>query len=303
MNTGKDITYTIIIPHKDISQLLQRCLDSIPQREDVQVIVVDDNSDPEKVDFAHFPGLDRADVECYFTKDGKGAGYARNVGLKHARGKWLLFADADDFFHPNLLEILDRWKDSTRDIIYFETDSVYSDTFESVESRHTMHPSTMVREDMENDLNWIVLWGRMIRAELVRKHHILFEEVRWGNDVMFSTYCNYYAGRNVDICSDMLYCATIRENSLTTEILSVEHIMCRLDVAIRKEKFADRHHLTVKPLSGGISESFFHIGQMRQVGKKAHRKAKIHYLKHVCFPVLLRDFIAVVKFRIRHFLL
>lgn len=297
------IDYTIIIPHKDIPELLQRCLDSIPQRTDVQVIVVDDNSNPDKVDFANFPGLDRADVECYFTIEGKGAGYARNVGLKHARGKWLLFADADDFFHPNLLEILDPWKNSTRDIIYFETDSVDSDTLEPVESRLHLHPLTMVREELENSGEWVCPYGKMIRAELVLSHDVLFDEIRWSNDVMFSTYCSYYAGRNVDICSDMLYCATIRQNSLTTEILSVEHIMCRLDVSLRWEKYAYKHHLTVKPLSGGISESFFHVGQMRQLGKKAHRKAKNHYLKHVCFPVLLRDFIAVVKFRIRHSLL
>lgn len=49
--------YTIIIPHKNIPMLLQRMLDSIPQREDLQVIIVDDNSDPQAVDFRTFPGL------------------------------------------------------------------------------------------------------------------------------------------------------------------------------------------------------------------------------------------------------
>lgn len=49
------INFSIIIPHKDIPDLLQRCLDSIPIRDDVQVIVVDDDSDGNKVDFAHFP--------------------------------------------------------------------------------------------------------------------------------------------------------------------------------------------------------------------------------------------------------
>lgn len=42
--------YSIIIPHYNIPELLQRCLDSIPERDDVQVIVVDDNSDSSKVD-------------------------------------------------------------------------------------------------------------------------------------------------------------------------------------------------------------------------------------------------------------
>ena len=57
------INYSIIIPHKNIPNLLQRCLDSIPNREDVQIIVVDDNSDPNIVDFDKFPGLNRSNVE------------------------------------------------------------------------------------------------------------------------------------------------------------------------------------------------------------------------------------------------
>ena len=48
---------------------MQRCLDSIPPRDDVQIIVADDDSSPDVVDFAHFPGSDRADVEILFTKE------------------------------------------------------------------------------------------------------------------------------------------------------------------------------------------------------------------------------------------
>lgn len=94
----EEIVYSIIIPHKNIPDLLRRCLDSIPQRPDIQIIVVDDNSCSDKVDFAHFPGREREGVEIVYTREGLGAGYARNVGLRHAKGRWLLFADADDYF-------------------------------------------------------------------------------------------------------------------------------------------------------------------------------------------------------------
>ena len=42
--TSVSPTFSIIIPHKDIPDLLMRCLRSIPVSEDIQVIVVDDNS-------------------------------------------------------------------------------------------------------------------------------------------------------------------------------------------------------------------------------------------------------------------
>ena len=74
-------TYTIIIPHKNIPLLLQRCLDSIPLRQDIQVVIVDDNSSPAVVDFDNFPGSERKDTEIIHTSESKGAGYVRNCGL------------------------------------------------------------------------------------------------------------------------------------------------------------------------------------------------------------------------------
>lgn len=93
------INYTIIIPHKNIPDLLERCLHTIPTRDDLEVIIIDDNSDSDKVNFGDFPGTDRPDTTIIFDKSGKGAGHARNLGVEKARGEKLIFADADDYFN------------------------------------------------------------------------------------------------------------------------------------------------------------------------------------------------------------
>jgi hypothetical protein len=36
------------------------------------------------------------------------------------KGKWLVFADADDFFTPCFSEALDKYKDDENDIIYLQ---------------------------------------------------------------------------------------------------------------------------------------------------------------------------------------
>ncbi len=41
--------FSVIISHKNRPKMLQRCLDSIPRRDDVQIKVVDDKSDPKQV--------------------------------------------------------------------------------------------------------------------------------------------------------------------------------------------------------------------------------------------------------------
>ena len=52
-------SFSIIIPHKDIPNLLMRCLRSIPVSEDIQVIVVDDNSADADTYLDRYPELSR----------------------------------------------------------------------------------------------------------------------------------------------------------------------------------------------------------------------------------------------------
>lgn len=285
-----NINYTIIIPHKDIPQLLQRCLASIPQREDLQIIVVDDNSDPTKVDFAHFPGLDCFDVECYFTKEGKGGGYARNVGLKHARGKWLLFADADDFFHDNLLDSLDKWKDSERDIIYFGCDSVMSDTLEPTSSR-IYDIRALSRENLFLP-DWYVPWGKMLRSDLINGHHILFDEVKYANDVMFSCLCEHYAGENIDKCNSLIYCSTVRADSLVY-CNEPDNLITRFRVLISVNKRIRRWNLKCR-----YKDTFSYLNH-ENVDKGDYLRMLTYYLIHECFHVLFRDFVIVAKFHLK----
>ena len=75
-----DLNFSIIIPHYNIPKLLQRCLDSIPQRPDLEVIVVDDNSSPDIVDFNHFPGSDRSDVKLILDKKGEAVAMPATLG-------------------------------------------------------------------------------------------------------------------------------------------------------------------------------------------------------------------------------
>lgn len=90
--------FTIIVPHYNTPQLLERCIASIPGREDVQIIVVDDCSFDTSELCETFEKLKlRHNFELYRTPQGGSAGRARNIGLDHAKGKWLIFADADDF--------------------------------------------------------------------------------------------------------------------------------------------------------------------------------------------------------------
>lgn len=235
-------TFTVIIPHKNTPKFLQRCLDSIPQRDDLEVIAVDDDSDPAIVDFDHFPGKERKDTTVIFDKSGKGAGHARNVGLEHAKGKWLLFADADDYFYPDAFYELDKFKDSDYDIVYFYCDSRDGVTGEIIPDR-----VPEVKQGIENkDYNLLryrsfTAWGKYIRKDFVINHHLAFDEVVASNDVMFSAMVGFYA-QKITTISTPLYCCIRNEGSLVYSP-DINKIKSRIIVASRLNDFLYQHGL------------------------------------------------------------
>lgn len=100
------INYTVIIPHYNIPDLLRRCLKSIPCREDVQVVVVDDRSSDENLIILKEMERDFSNVQFIYLEKNQGGGNARNVGLQYAIGTYVFFADADDFFMNALMTFL-----------------------------------------------------------------------------------------------------------------------------------------------------------------------------------------------------
>lgn len=215
------INYSIIIPHKNIPYLLQRCIDSIPYRDDVQIIVIDDNSDPTIVDFSNFPGCNRPQVEIYFTKDGRGAGYARNVGLQHVKGKWVLFADADDLFTDDLGNILDKYLESDYEIIYFKIISIDSETG-IPSSRGDVVNNVIKKAIVTGNLDILRYqrlepWAKIMSYKLIKNNEIIFDETIAANDLMFSIKSASVA-KNIFIDEAPLYCLTSRYGSLAHTI-------------------------------------------------------------------------------------
>lgn len=236
-----DKTFSVIIPHKNSPKLLQRCLDSIPHRDDIQIIVVDDNSDEDKVNFSRFPGLDDKYVEVYLTKEGKGAGYARNVGLSHAKGKWLLFADADDFFTKNAFEYLFANSEWTDDIVYFKVTSCYSDTYEKAGRdkgvNSLMDNYIQKTKYSEDNLRYRHLppWGKMIKCDFINKNNIRFEEVSAANDRMFSILSGHSA-HTVGIINEHLYCVTVNKGSIA-HTLSLNNLTSKYITTLRCNQY------------------------------------------------------------------
>lgn len=241
--------YTVIIPHKNCVPLLLRCMDSIPDREDIQVVVVDDVSTLSSEERIQMEALRSDRIQVLFLKKSHYAGGARNEGLAIAEGRWLVFADADDFFTEHAFEVMDSWIDSQMDMVFFCHESRMSNTLKPT-------PRSSERNDYvlqlahnasdthaEENLRYLnpVPWARMVRRELVETHQLKFDCILAANDVMFAIMAGYYACQ-VAADSRVVYCVTVREASLT-RTKSKEVIDCRYAVAERRTQFFQEHGL------------------------------------------------------------
>ncbi|MEY8706049.1 glycosyltransferase family A protein [Bacteroides faecichinchillae] len=248
---------SVIIPHYNTPDLLKRCLHSIPDTDNYQVIVVDDNSDPDIVDFSELQKTGRSNTSVVLTKEGKGAGYARNVGLELADGDWLLFADSDDFFVTEMDSILEPYLNSGADMVIFKANSVDSENLEPSDRDENIN--TRIEEAKNKYISAkqasIAIqspWCRLIKREFIEKNNIKFEEVMACNDTMFTTMATCLAN-NIELSSDALYVVTFRKGSLWDSRKTNPHnYLIRIEVQIRRNKYVKKYGFESLPILGYV---------------------------------------------------
>lgn len=107
--------FSLIIPMKNAEEYILTALTSISNQnyDDIEILVIDDNSrttDASKTIVTNFqkqhPNLTIKSFET--TENKRGAGGARNVGLDHATGKYILFLDADDVLNEGALASIEK---------------------------------------------------------------------------------------------------------------------------------------------------------------------------------------------------
>lgn len=236
---------TIIIPHYNSFDLLQKLIDTIPVNEEIQVILVDDNSTENVEEIKQY--AENHKIEFY-KNDSKehSAGRCRNIGLRHAIGEWILFADADDFFTEGFYEIISPYFEKEYDMVYFAPTSIkLSDGTKAGRhiSAYNLIHSFCASPTKENEVQLRYQWGmpisRIIRGSMVRDNEIWFDETRVANDVMFSMQCAVYAKR-IMASEEVIYWITQQSGTLNM-LVNREDVRTRLKVAISKYQYLKRH--------------------------------------------------------------
>ena len=171
---------SVICPVYKAETYLDRCLQSIQNQSftDFEVILVDDGS----------PDKSGKICDLYAEKDSRfrtfhienhGVSYARQYGVDHASGEYVIHADPDDWMEKDYLEKLYKEASEKR------CDVVFSDFWVDVNgSSNYRSESTLSSVKSNNELIsklirfevFGAMWNKLIKRSVITSYHIKFPE-------------------------------------------------------------------------------------------------------------------------------
>lgn len=273
------INISVIIPHYNIPDLLVRALRSIPQRDDVQVIVIDDGSPDADKYIERYPELSAPSVEYYPQPHCGSAGTMRNIGLEHAKGEWVTYVDADDFLTEDADKIFTEVLQYDEDIVFYRTKAVMNDdiTIPSQRYGYDCFFSLEPEEERERYFRYVHSFttAKFYSKKMIDTYCLRFEDVPYWNDVYFCACAGIYA-KKIRICQDYLYVLTERSGSLTsdkqdTKSVRLKKYDTRLGVALRTYRMLRKHKVYLPVEAYHLNRA---VGQYRQ-------KDKLQYFGHL----------------------
>ncbi|MYS17816.1 glycosyltransferase, partial [Streptomyces sp. SID4982] len=191
--------FSVIVPCFKVQGFLRECLDSVLQQSfgDLEVIAVDDRS-PDGCGAILDEYAERDPrVRVLHLPENVGLGRARNAGMPHATGDYLLFLDSDDTLTPGALAaVADRLAESDDpDVLVFD----YARTYWWGGTRRNVLADVLAAEDgtftaaeRPEILDLLmVVWNKVYRRDFVTGHGFEFppgyyEDTPWTFPVMLS---------------------------------------------------------------------------------------------------------------------
>ena len=146
----REIFFSIIIPIYNMEKYLEECISSIKCQkiDDYEIVLVDDGSRDSSFQIAEKLSEQYVNVKC-FKKENGGVASARNYGIEKAKGKYLIFLDADDKMVGGALE--NAYK-AIADSNFKEYDLIvcnaYKEFCKNIEQENVLFSENILKEEL-----------------------------------------------------------------------------------------------------------------------------------------------------------
>lgn len=185
---------SVIVPVYNCEKYIGKCLASISAQEyrNVEVIVVDDGSSDKSADIV--ADQQKQDGRIRLIKQqNQGVAIARNYGIKHATGKYLLFVDADDYIGKSYIRELVECAELNQSELVFCGYTMVDEQ----KGRKTQIRPKYYEQGVREEWAYIicVICSRMYLREFWERSHLefIYEEGARGEDMPICIYTNAMA--------------------------------------------------------------------------------------------------------------
>ena len=259
---------SVIVPVYNVEKHLKRCINSIlsQTQADFELILIDDGStDKSGVICDEFATLDKR-IQVFHKENG-GVSSTRNIGLKHATGRWISFVDSDDWIEKDYLATLLEGKDTDISIVSFHlegNDEQYDQDFPS-----GVFYNENIGEFLTNYGYYTQLlapWCKLFQASIIQENNIQFNpQFQTAEDTIFvleylsyvkSIYSNQKPSYHYVISGTGLSC------NLTNNHNSYKDIVCELHTrltVLREHYSFNEKFLFHKLIQGRIFQELDYI--------------------------------------------
>ena len=224
---------SVIIPVYNVEAYLPACLDSVLSQgvedSELEVVCVNDGSPDGSADIVRQYMAKHGNI-VLVEQENKGVSVARNNGMAHASGEFILFADADDRFAEGSLKRLLDGVDGGVDLTICNSirNGIYAFDWHRSFKENTVYTS---EEILNGGFLYGAVWGVCFRMDFLACHNIRFlQGVRNSEDTIFVLHSLYCTNRTRFLDVD-LYEVNNRDGS-ASRVFSKK----RIDIMIESVK-------------------------------------------------------------------
>ena len=174
----KDIKITVVIPCYNSESTIVRAVNSVLSGNTLpfEILIYDDCSEDNTVKIIEENFKSNSSIILTKGTENKGAGYARDILLKKAKGDFIAFLDADDWWYPQKLDLqMEKIKAENYDIsqlmlkeyldqhnILKEKKSIYKDSNENYNSFNFKNNRIKIENSSQK-----IFYNSILKADLV----------------------------------------------------------------------------------------------------------------------------------------
>lgn len=164
---------SVVVPVYKVEAYLKRCVSSLCRQtyKNLEIILVDDGSPDRSGEICDELAKCDDRIQVIHKQNG-GLSDARNVGIEAATGEYIAFIDSDDWYDPNMLELLYRLcEENQSGIAECSYRSIYKDyVLAETNCSGAVMEFTPVKA-IESNLDWKyckpVAWNKLYRRDVI----------------------------------------------------------------------------------------------------------------------------------------